>query len=301
MKHFIILITLFLSSFTFAQYSEKNNEVKVIPNWEKGDLFEYIQNEKEYQIKENDTIFKKNTSFDLYMEILNKTRKDYTIKWTIKSDFSTFPPQLQEKLYENFGTQNFIYSVKQDGDFIELLNFDEIRSYNKNLVETIGNSIPNENDKIAFKKALEKVFGNEDVTAQLIVSKIKTFHLFYGHTIKKGTPFVSTIESVNPVTKNKIKFIQNFEFEDYNLIDDVYTLYAETAPANKNLRDEAKNTLETIISKEAKEFDLIKEFDFISKVFQVTHNSGILVYQLKRDFINVDKQEIIKELEFILK
>lgn len=301
MKQLIILFALALSNLTFAQYSEKNNEVKVLPTWQKGDVFEYIQNEKEYQITENDTIFKKNSTFDLNMEIINKSKKDYTIQWTIKADFSTFPPQLQKQLYDNFGIQKFIYTVNRDGDFIELLNFDEIKTYNKNLVETIGNTITNENDKIAFNTALEKVFGNEDVTAQLIVSKIKTFHLFYGHIIKKGTPLVTSFESVNPVTKNKIKYLQNFELEGYNSNDEVYTLYAETVPDHKNLKDEAKNTLETIISQEAKEFDLIKEFDFISKVFQVTHNSGIIVYQLKRDFINVDNQEIIKELEFILK
>lgn len=301
MKRYILLFAFALSNLTLAQYSEKNNEAKVLPNWEKGDLFEYIQNEKEYQITDSDTIFKKNSTFDLNFEVLDKTKKEYQIKWTIKPDFSSFPIHLQNQLNENFGIQNFIYSTKMDGDFIELLNFDEIKLYNKNLVETIGNSIPNINDKQAFLTALEKVFGNEEVTAQLIVSKIKTFHLFYGHTIKKGTPLITTIESINPVTKNKITFLQNFELEDYNANDNVYTLYAETAPEYKNLRDEAKNTLETIISKEAKEFDQIKEFDFISKVFQVTHNSGILVYQLKRDFINVDKQEIIKELEFILK
>lgn len=301
MKHYIFLIAFILSSLTFAQYSKKNNEVKVLPNWEKGDVFEYIQNEKEYQITQLDTIFKKNTTFDMKMEIISNTDEDYDIKWSIKADFSNFPKHLQTQLQDNFGFQNFIYKVKKDGDFIELLNFDEIKSYNKNLVETIGNSITVQNDKIAFKTALEKVFGNEDVTAQLIVSKLKTFHLFYGHVIKKGKPLVTTIESVNPVTKNKITYLQNFELEGYNDIDNVYTLYGETAPEYKNLRDEAKNTLETIISKEAKEFESIQEVDFISKVVQVTHNTGIIIYQLKRDFINVNNQEIIKELEFILK
>ena len=284
-----------------AQYNSESKTVSVIPYWEKGDRFHYQQNEKEYQINKTDTIFKKNKSFDLNITVLDQDSISYTIEWITEPDYSQIPPVFLNDFKTKIGSQRFIYKTNQNGIFQQLLNFDEIVAYNKKIVEFLGAQISNKNDKIAFKLALEKVFGNDDVTTQLIASKINTYHLFYGNKIYKKTPEKKRFESVNPVTKNKIIYNRSILFEDYNQDDQVYTLYSETIPEEENLIGEIKSTLETIISKEAKEMEHIQNFDYISKVFQATHNTGVVLYQMKRDFIDVDNQETIKELEFILK
>jgi len=301
MKFFFNIFILLITLPTFAQYNTSKQEVSVLPYWEKGDNFEYLQTEKEYQVRNNDTIIKKNKTFDLTINILEKDVDSYTIEWITHIDYTQVPAHLQEDFKTKLGPQKFVYRTNANGVFENLLNFDEIVTYNKNLVEILGTSIQNEKDKEAFKAAFDKVFGNEDVTEQLIASKINTFHLFYGNLIKAKKPTKSKFESVNPVTRNKIVYNRSIELEDYNQEDKVYTLYSETLPTQQNLLGEVKSTLETIISKEVKEMEKIQIFDYISKVFQATHDSGVILYQMKRDFIEVDQQETVKELEFILK
>lgn len=301
MKTLITLTFTLLATVLSAQYNKANQTVNVLPYWNKGDVYEYIQNEKEYKVIKSDTIINKNKSFDLTIKVLDKDEHSYTLQWDMHTDFSQFPPQLQEELNHQLGNQKFIYKTNENGGFDELINFEEIVEYNKKLVEFLGQTIQNENEKEAFKQALDKVFGNDEVTAQLIVSKINTFHLFFGNAIKKNEALKTKFESINPVTKNKIIYNRSFELEEYNTDDQVYTLYSEILPEENNLIGEIKSTLETIISKEVKEMEQIQNFDFISKVFQATHDSGVILYQIKRDFIEVDNEEIIKELEFILK
>lgn len=298
---FTVLFTFLFVIGIKAQYNSSSKSVSVIPYWEKGDNFQYFQNEKEYQVIELDTIVKKNKNFDLQVNILDKDKKSYTIEWITQPDYSQIPPPILEDFKAKIGEQRFIYKTNENGVFQELLNFDEIVAYNKKIVSFFGEQIQNESDKKAFKMALEKVFGNDEVTTQLINSKINTFHLFYGKNIKKNRAEKNRFESVNPVTKNKIIYNRSIELEEFNSDDQVYTLYSETLPEENNLISEIKSTLETIISKEAKEMDLIQNFEYISKVFQATHNSGVILYQMKRDFIEVDNQETIKELEFVLK
>lgn len=302
MKIKITIILTFLSFILLkAQYNNTTESVAVNPYWEKGDQFFYEQNEKEYQVKNGDTIIKKNKRFDLNLTVTDQDSTSYTIEWITQPDLSQIPPALLEEFKTKIGNQRFIYKTNQMGQFQELLNFDEIVAYNKNIIEFMGDQIPNKNNKKAFKMALEKVFGNDEVTTQLIASKINTFHLFYGKLISKTKPEKKRFESINPVTKNKIIYNQSIQLEEYNPEDQVYTLYSETSPEEENLIGEIKSTLETIISKEAKEMEQIQNLDYISKVFQATHNSGVILYQMKRDFIEVDNQETIKELEFILK
>ncbi len=298
-----LAILSFLFSFIVvkAQYNNENKTISVIPYWEKGDRFHYQQNEKEYQIIQTDTIFKKNKSFDLNITILDQDATSYTIEWITEPDYTQVPPTVLNDFKSKIGSQRFIYKTNEHGIFQQLLNFDEIVAYNKKIVEFLGEQIPNKNEKLAFKMALEKVFGNDEVTTQLIVSKINTYHLFYGNKIYNKFPEKKRFESVNPVTKNKIIYNRSIQFEEFNPEDQVYTLYSETIPEEENLIGEVKSTLETIISKEAKEMELIQNFDYISKVFQATHNTGVILYQMKRDFIEVDNSETIKELEFILK
>lgn len=294
---------LFLLTVTplLAQFDSINKQVAVLPYWEKGDNFEYIQNEKEYQVRDQDTIIKKNKTFDLTINVLEKDEHSYTIEWITHPDYTQVPSPMREQFKSKLGPQKFVFKTNAQGVFQDLLNFEEIVAYNKNFVEILGTSIPNKKDKEAFKTALDRVFGNEDVTEQLIASKINTFHLFYGNAIKTNSPTKSKFESINPVTRNKIIYNRSIEFENYNTEDQVYTLYSETLPTEQNLLGEVKSTLETIISKEVKDMDQIQNFDYISKVFQATHDSGVILYQIKRDFIEVDQQEIVKELEFILK
>lgn len=301
MKLILQILVLLFAIPTLAQYNSNKKEVAVLPYWEKGDTFDYIQNEKEYQVNKNDTVIKKNKTFDLTINILDKDDEFYTIEWITHPDYTQVPNDLREQLKSTLGPQKFVFKTTANGVFDDLLNFEEIVEYNKKFVEILGTSIQNEKDKEAFKTALARVFGNEDVTEQLIASKINTFHLFYGNAIKTNKPTKSKFESVNPVTRNKIIYNRSIEFENYNTEDNVYTLYSETLPTEQNLLGEVKSTLETIISKEVKEMDQIQNFDYISKVFQATHDSGVILYQIKRDFIEVDQQEIVKELEFILK
>lgn len=298
---FSILLFLFTLSVINAQYNPTTKSVFVRPYWEKGDSFNYQQNEKEYQVNKTDTLVKKNKHFDLQINILDQDSLSYTIEWITKPDYSLVPPTILEDFKTKIGQQRFVYTTNQNGIFQELLNFDEILAYNKKIVEYLGEQIQNENDKKAFKLALEKVFGNDDVTTQLIASKINTYHLFYGNNILSNQPEKKRFKSLNPVTKNNIIYNRSIQFEDFNKEDQTYTLYSETIPEDGNLIDEIKSTLETIISQEAKELEQVQNFDYISKVFQATHNSGIILYQMKRDFIEIDNQEIIKELEFILK
>ena len=301
MKNILPLILFFIGYFSQAQYLKNENLTNVIAYWKKGDVLEYEQLEKEFKIKGNDTIVTKNKKFDIKFNVVDQDSTSYIIHWESTPDLSGLPADFQKSITSKLGNSIFKFKTDEYGSFQELLNLDEILNYSKKTFELALDLIPDKNTKKQFKDASELVLGNEDVVTQLIVSKLNTFLFFYGNSLDNTKPNEIEYESVNPITKNKLIYKQSIEVESYDEKEEMYNLYSEIYPKESNLVGEIKSTLETIISKEVKEMDQIQDFGYISKIFQVTHDSGVIVYQLKRDFIHADDQEVIKELEFSLK
>lgn len=301
MKKFLPILLIILSNIIQAQYIKEENKTNVIAYWEKGDKFEYEQIEKEYKINKNDTVITKNKKFDVKLKIIDQDSTSYTIHWENTPDLSEFPPAIAQMISEKVGNSVFKYKTDEYGSFLELLNIDEIIEYNNRTMDLMLESITDKKTRKEFEEVSKLVLQNQEVVTQFAISKINTFHFFYGHSLEHGKPHEIEFENVNPITKNKILYKQLVEFESFDENEKSYSLYSETIPEKTNLIGEIKSTLETIISKEVKEMEQIQNFDYISKIFQVTHDSGVILYQMKRDFIEADNQEVIKEIEFILK
>ncbi|QTV04965.1 hypothetical protein [Faecalibacter bovis] len=302
MKKYLPILFILFTCIANAQFIKEENKANVIAYWEKGEEYNYKQLEKEYKINKNDTVITKDKKFDVKIKIVDQDSTSYTIHWENTPDLSDYPPQLAQ-LVANHKVGNFVFKYKTDefGSFVELLNIDEIVDFNKRAMDMMLESITDKKVRKEVEDASKLLMQNEEVITQFAVNKINTFHFFYGHSLELGKPHEYEFENINPITKNRILYKQLVELESVDEEDKTYSLYTETIPDENNLIGEIKSTLETIISKEVKEMDQIKNFDYISKIFQVTHDSGVIFYQMKRDFIEADNQEIIKEIEFILK
>jgi len=300
-KKYLPFLLLFSSFYANAQYNKNLKKADVVAHWEKGDEFIYEQIEKEYRINKKDTLITKNKKFDVKLLIVDQDSASYTIHWENTPDLSAYPPEIAQNIQSKIGNSVFKYKTDQYGEFTELLNIDEIIEFNNRTMDLMLESIPDEKKRKEFEEVSKIITGNQEVITQFAISKINTFHYFYGNSLELGKRNEQEFESLNPITKNKIVYKQLMEFESVDEIDNTYSLYSEIAPKQSNMLDEIKSTLETIISKEVKEMDQIKNFDYISKILQVTHDSGVILYQLKRDFIEADNEEMVKELEFILK
>ena len=301
MKKYFPIFFILIAYITNAQYLKDEKKANVIAYWEKGDVYEYEQIEKEYRINKNDTVITKNKKFDVKLTVVEQDSTSYTIHWENTPDLSAYPPAIAQMVTEKVGNSVFKYKTDEYGSFEELLNIDEIIAFNNRTMDLMLESIKDKKVRKEFEEVSKLVMQNQEVITQFAISKINTLHFFYGHALELGKPETIDFENINPITKNKIQYKQSIELESVDETEKTYSLYSEIFPRENNIIGEIKSTLETIISKEVKEMDEIQNFDYISKIFQVTHDSGVILYQMKRDFIEADNQEVIKEIEFILK
>lgn len=301
MKKYLPIFFILIAYISNAQYIKEEKKANVVAYWEKGDEFEYEQLEKEYKINKNDTIITKNKKFDVKLKIVDQDSTSYTIHWENTPDLSAYPPAIAQMVTEKVGNSVFKYKTDEYGSFQELLNIDEIIEFNNRTMDLMLESITDKKARKEFEEVSKIILKNQEVITQFAINKINTLHFFYGHALELGKPENDEFENINPITKNKIQYKQSIELESFDEEENTYSLYSEIYPRENNIIGEIKSTLETIISKEVKEMEEIQNFDYISKIFQVTHNSGVILYQMKRDFIEADNQEVIKEIEFILK
>lgn len=140
-KYMKLLVVVFF--FTIPSFSKGqiiiSDTFNIRALWEKGDVYKYKVETYKSQIKDEGN--KQSTSIQyVNFEILNKTSKSYTIKYSIDSMV------MDEKFKENPAINSYmkeffskiVYEIKTDeyGGYVELTNWKKLRT---NLMEIYGN------------------------------------------------------------------------------------------------------------------------------------------------------------------
>lgn len=138
----IILITvnlLLLSQFGFAQINMEDSTVQVIGYWDLGEVRTYSMLLENISIKGEDTTFYGKTSYLVDMEIMDSTELEYTVKWTyrdLKNSFGEGNESLElvaNRARDIEGGDVVIFKTNSYGAYKELVNWEQIRDYYKNV------------------------------------------------------------------------------------------------------------------------------------------------------------------------
>jgi hypothetical protein len=185
------LTTILTCLISFAHIAQDNTTIKLIPNWKKGEI-------KKYEIKNYSTIDTEGerkinglTTKAISIEIVNVNDKLLELAWkvdqlifsdTIKSDdpFSGLMNTLDKD-------HSVRYTINRNGNFIRILNLDEISKTIKSRIDTVLKDFIKKNDIEKSKAEMlnfqfSMMFSTDEQIKTIVLSDILKFHQIYGYS-----------------------------------------------------------------------------------------------------------------------
>ena len=193
-KH--ILLTLISLVFTIkkvqSQIDFKNSTVGAISYWNKGEKYNYELDINKFSVKNTDTIVTEHINFDVEVSVLNSSKNSYTMQWLYKNiNYCNYNPS--SFLYKMISTMKgikIIYKIDEVGNFIEVLNANEIKEY---VLKTAKPSNSIETSLLDIR--IKNMYANKEIIEANSISYILLFHNFFGSEYKLKEKLKQTVKS----------------------------------------------------------------------------------------------------------
>lgn len=276
MKKFKLLFLLLIGGINlFAQINFENQSVNVRAVWKQGEKKKYKTTYSKMRVEREDTVVFKQVSFDLSVEVLEKTKDGYVIQWNYQNlGLDGFDKTIPKKYYLGDGIK-IMYKIDKNGAFVDVVNFDEfLTTYSKALtsIENIMGQYKRRGEVIDL---VESVFERKYPKPTATLDDIIYYHQFYGYEygLEKFTGDSTKIP-------NKISNVpEMLDGEYYFTLDEItkdtkeFVLFFEQYTDEEQLRENyyrnIKKYKQVVDKKEKTDEDL----EFLDSIFESMSNT----------------------------
>ncbi len=302
-KHFRSFLLLFLFFFAAnvvsAQINKADSTVQVIAYWSKGEKQIYDLEKTKYKIKGTDTTKTNVINCRVAVTVLDSTANSYTIEWKYLYCKSSENNELYQKLNDLSKDVKFIYKISELGDFAELLNWEEISAFYREVFKKISKEISAEKPELEqLIKNLENSFCSREYIESAAIKDIQQFHFFHGIKVKLGEEITNKIPIPFPLTGAEIDtdltlFLDEIIEEEDNYIIRCRQIFDNEA-LKKVMSEYAASLTKSMGTK--KDFEFSKDMKLSGDVntSALIHDSGWLVYGFNITTISVDDVKTVE-------
>lgn len=283
MKNSLLVFIFFMLTFVLsAQINKENSTVQTIAYWNLGEKQEYSITREQVKLKGNDTISKKNSTYDVDIMVVDSTATSYIVEWYYKNNKDQGSYDLNKK--EN--GLKIRFKTDEMGTFQEILNLNEVQNYVKKTLDELKNSINNSSKEIEpFFNNMKNVFTAKEIIESVFLNDIQVFHSFYGGQYALGEVIEDQIEIDNVFGGSPYLADITLVLEDIDFEEDSYVLkyYQSINPEQlKTIVEDVSEQLGKGISsdEEKLDFDKLGINGFENEVYigSVIHDSGWILY-----------------------
>lgn len=194
MKYLLFVIFTLASFLGNTQVDKPDSTASCVAYWEKGEKKTFLITHAKEKNVPGKTPSNSSLTYEAYVVILDSSSSGYKVQWTFQlpAVFKAKNPSLAG-LLPVFDGLKIIFKTTEEGAFIELLNWEEVRDAFVKMMEV---SLPKRLDS-AGKVALEKskaVFNSKEMVESSMINEIKIFHLPYG--FKYSTTAIKEITEI---------------------------------------------------------------------------------------------------------
>lgn len=294
----IKLLTLISFVFTLnlsAQINKEDSTVQTIAYWDLREKQEYTITYEKAKVRENDTISKEVSTYDVGITVIDSTANSYIMEWHYKNHTTDQKELIYQELAKATDGLKIRFKTDEMGEFQEVLNLNEIQDYVKKSVDEIKKSY----DKVSKEtnpifENLTNMFTSKEAIEAIVLRDIQAFHTFHGGQYALGEVIESQIEIENhfggkPFLADITLFLDEIYFEEYNYVLKYYQTLNE-----EQVKEAVKSFLDKVgknINSEKKDLDFDKlglnDVQHESYIGSVIHDSGWVLYTLyTRSFVS---------------
>ncbi|RKQ42942.1 hypothetical protein BXY85_3560 [Roseivirga pacifica] len=182
-----LCLLLFLLIISKANYAQTDTlYIPFIAYWETGDIYEFEATKIKRQwdgeiLTKNDSI-----TYNCILKVLEETDSSYLMSWKFDSPFLGelgLPMKLMGSIKGFFETE-VIYKTNELGEFLEVINLEEIRSKTNNLIDSlIGDDIEKSDGALSANtvQQIKAMLTSDQMIQGLVLKEIQFIHMPFGY------------------------------------------------------------------------------------------------------------------------
>ena len=305
MKNILLFLTLSTCSNLFAQIDYANNTVQVKPLLEINEVYQYEIDDQNLSISVNDTVMNVKTRAQKFLHVLDKNQYAYKLELKNGKNNSTDPDEFYRDFINNSDGIKYQYTTNLSGEFLDLLNIEDIRKSFLAVTEKLGKQKKKSDSYKSNVKELENMINSESYIPYVFEQEIQALNFFNGYYLKLGEEYIGKAVQdnifgfpISSTTKTYLKEIDK-ENETYTVIsnqnlskDDFEKLWEEMA--YQMLSDKNLNLTQDQVKKEIKKYSETVELkvDYVSKY----DKNSILIESNYQFLMNIGSKKTINQL-----
>lgn len=182
MKKYLFL-SIFLSAFSTAlsgQINPADSTVQALTYWDIGEAYDYTITHQRYRVVDWETTSHDRLSYDVTISVVDSTPADYTVKWRYKA--------VMGQRISSDAEFALLYKISANGDFIELVNLEELAS----CIDKEISLIARENEEAASEEPAKEFFDmltDKNRLESLLIKDIRQYHAFHGGVYRLGEEY----------------------------------------------------------------------------------------------------------------
>lgn len=312
------LLFLSLLCGTISLYSQTDStKIAFIAYWSKGDRYDFKVS-KIQSTWENDILTKKDSSqYIANFEVLDSTSESYKIQWTYKNNMvSTFQEKAREyyqdkdavnHIMSKYDTSKIIYETNELGEFIQILNWQQLSSVMKELLDEMEKSLAIKTPEKAkqLKQAMApliQIYSSKEGIEQIAMKELQYFHFPFGVEYDITTPIeyeqeLPSMIGGNPIIGNAVLTFEEVDFENAYCVlkEEVFLNPEETKRQTTKLLDkmELNDSQVTEVMENAvfdiRDLSYYQYFYYPGVPYYVHSSRNVILNMEKMDYKRIDE------------
>jgi len=218
MKTFLLILNSFVCSSLFGQIDYENNTVQVKPNWElkKNYLYDFV--DQNISLNVNDTTMHVVNKSQKTIQVLDKNPYAYKLKLTNGKNLTNDPDEFYRDFINNSQGINYEYTTNLSGEFLELLNVENIRVDFLNIIKGLSKQKRKSQEYKDNVIDLENMINSDSYIPYVFEQEIEILNYFNGYYLKLGEKYVGKAMQNNifgfPISSTTTTYLKEINKQD---------------------------------------------------------------------------------------
>lgn len=282
---------------TFGQIMS-DSTAQVIAYWDKGEKQNYSVTHEKIKIKDSDTISKVITTYEVEITVLDSTAHSYTIEWLYKNLQNKGENPLMQKILSATNDLKVIFKTDENGEFVELLNWEEIKDYIQKTTALLRKEYKDlpEVDKVVDQ--LEATLSTKEAIEFTSIKDIQQYHSFHGGQYTLGKLVEATRKVPNVLGTEPFDAIISVSLDEINEEDNNFILRVSQEIDKEQLTEATFNYLVTMaknLQADPPKPEDIKGLKNEILTSSRIHGTGWVLYSVQTSTVILDDMKNIEE------
>jgi len=221
-----IVFLLLISINFYAQTEIDSTKIAFVSYWSIGDDYNFKVSKVKERWKEGVQTKNEESNYIANFKVIDSTDSSYTINWSYKNDLkNTY--KIPENLLDRFSKYELTeikYKTSEVGDFIEIINWQEVSKVMSNMfddiIDVLGEeNIKNKNTLEQVMNPLKQIYSSKQGIEQLVLKELQYFHFPMGLEYNITEPLIYDEKLPNmfggkPIKAKSKLFFEEVDFEE---------------------------------------------------------------------------------------